>query len=73
MLADPDREGGMAECDEDFEKARVAFRKAAEANCIPVMRNYAVAGLRFLDRADTLSAVVEAVPESKCTPSMFED
>ncbi len=63
----------MAECDEDFEKARVAFRMAAEATSIPAMRSFAAAGLRFLDRADMLSAVVETVPEAKRTPSMLED
>lgn len=61
----------MADGDEEFQRAREAFRKASEALSIASMRNFANAGLRFLDRADALSAIVEIEPRRKPTPSMF--
>jgi hypothetical protein len=63
----------VVECDENFEKARGAFRMAADATCIVAMRDFATAGLRFLKRADALSAIVETAPGQKHIPSLFED
>jgi hypothetical protein len=67
------RERRVVECDENFEKARGAFRMAADATCIVAMRDFATAGLRFLKRADALSAIVETAPGQKHIPSLFED
>lgn len=49
----------MAGGEDDFEKARDAFRKAALATSIVTMRMYAMQGLMALERADALSAIVE--------------
>lgn len=48
----------------DFEKARDAFRKAADATTIVTMRMYAMQGLMALERADALSAIVELPPRA---------
>ena len=63
----------MADCDDEFQRARDSFRKASEAADIAVMRGFANAGLRFLDRADALSAIVEVEPRAKRTPGLFQD
>lgn len=63
----------MADCDEDFQRARQAFRKASEATNIAAMRSFANTGLRLLDQADALSAIVEVEVYTKRTPTMFQD
>ena len=50
----------MTSADKDFEQARLFFRKAAEASSIATMRSHAIVGLTMLERADALSAVVDA-------------
>jgi hypothetical protein len=52
----------MAEADEDFERARAAFRHASEARTIAMMRIHAERGIAMLERADTLSAIVDFEP-----------
>ncbi|HWV52994.1 hypothetical protein [Pseudorhodoplanes sp.] len=52
----------MADADENFERARRAFRNAAAATSIAEMRAEAERGLAWLERADLLSAVVEIHP-----------
>jgi hypothetical protein len=49
----------MAEADEVFERARAAFRKAAEARTIVAMRAQVEHGIALLERADALSGIVE--------------
>jgi TPR repeat protein len=50
----------MSSADKDFEQARLYFRKAAEASNIATMRRHALVGLSLLERADALSAVIDA-------------
>jgi hypothetical protein len=52
----------MAEAEDDFEKARRAFRNASTAQTIVIMRKHAEQGMALLDRADALLAVVEHSP-----------
>jgi hypothetical protein len=55
----------MAEADQNFERARAAFRTAAAAQSIAAMRLQVELGLAFLERADALSAVVEVATSTR--------
>lgn len=59
----------MAEAAEVFERARAAFRKAADAETIEGMRMHVALGLALLEHADTLSGLIEIAPVRKTRPS----
>jgi hypothetical protein len=59
----------MAEADEVFERARAAFRNAAEARTVAAMRSHAELGMALLEHADALSGIVEVHPTRSDCPS----
>lgn len=59
----------MGEAEENFRRARAAFRHAAEADTVATMRLHAERGMALLERADALSAIVDTQPGRFLRPS----